>query len=91
MMKVGKKNKLKQAVKECHKLNNDILNLKNEYFIVNDNNLFLKDSDSEIVFNKTISIFQSSLLDFADRDSYPLCEYLDLKSVKTFLTYILQK
>jgi len=53
-----------------------------------DENYYLNDEDEEKIeeyFYDTVYIIQKNLLKFVENKSLPLCEYLELNSIKKFI------
>lgn len=83
-MPAGKKNKLNEAIKDCHKEYNDNV-IQSENFEVDHR---FKYEKREMLFDKTVDELREALIDFVNKGAYPLCEYLDLHDVENFVSYV---
>lgn len=83
-MPVGKKNKLKEAVKDCHNEYNDNLN-HSEHFEVDHT---FKYEKQEMLFDNTVTELHKALIDFVNEGAYPLCEYLELHNIENFVSHV---
>ena len=88
-MPVGKKNKLRKAIEECN--NNDIIiNSKySEHSEHSEHFDTLNYKNQEMLLDKTVAELHEALIDFVNKEAYPLCEYLSLQNIKNFVSHVI--